>query len=69
MCGVIHHQHGPAHGLAGMFITALKSARGLFYLVEKWKGKVAKVTGVPKSPQLVRRGRSRKEASCTQRII
>lgn len=60
--GVIHQEVGPAHGLAGMFITALKRACGLFHVV-RGKGKVTKVMGVSKLPRQARRGRSIKEAS------
>lgn len=61
----IHHVVGPAHRSAGIFTTTLKSGHGLFHLAEKGKGSVAKVTGVPKSPQQVRRNKSIKEANYT----
>lgn len=66
---VVHQEVSPAHRLAGMFIMALNHGRGFLHLVEKGKGKVAKVMGAPKSPHLVRGGRGIKEARCTQRII
>lgn len=61
-----------AHRSAGILTTSLKGGPGLFHLVEKRKGthRVAKVTGVPKSPPpQVSSSRSIKEANCTQGII
>lgn len=61
MRGVIHPEVSLAHGLAGMFITALKRACGLFHVV-KGKGKVIKVMEVSKLPRQVRKRQEHKRS-------